>query len=393
MLGRKSLERLASVLNYATRQGLIMLGNALVAWFVLRLADASTWGAFIKVFLIISILGHVVNFGNREYLLRNFAAEPSRIHEQFRRALLSRAALLPIAFIVALSLLPSEIWIWVACWLIGQFLYQSVEVYIFQYRRFAPSALVEALGLALIVLLIYRWHLDRNSLVQIYAISYLFRFLLITGFLPLEIWKGILQASQIQRSFFVDARWFFFIGLSGLLQSRVDLYTISFFLSDQQVGEYQVIVAFVLLVQVVAGIILSPFSINLMRQSLGAIRKTARRLAVFGLIAAPLGVIGAYLILQFAYQLKLTAAFYIWSLVLVYPVFFYLSWIYYLYGKKLERTVMLCNFGGALLNIVLTLLLIQHYGILGALISSATVQVLLMLVLPYLALQSSRRST
>ena len=391
MLGRKFLERLANILNYATRQGLIMLGNALVAWFVLRLADTSIWGAFIKVFLIISILGHAVNFGNREYLLRYFAAEPSKIHEQFRRALLSRAALLPMAFIVAMSLLPSEIWIWVACWLVGQFLYQSVEVYIFQYRRFAISALVEALGLTLIVLLIYTWPLDRNSLVQMYALSYLVRFILIAAFLPLEIWKGIFQANHIQWSFFIDAKWFFFIGLSGLLQSRVDLYTISFFLSDREIGEYQVIVAFVLLVQVGAGIILSPFSINLMRQSFAAIRKTARRLAAFGLIAAPLGVMGAYLILQFAYQLNVSAAFYIWSLVLVYPVFFYLSWIYYLYGKKLERTVMLCNFGGALVNIVLTLLLIQHYGILGALMSSATVQVLLMLVLPYLALQSSKR--
>ncbi len=380
------------MVTFGTRQLLLMLGNAVVAWLVLRDANADLWGGFVKIYLLISLIGHFLNFGHRDFLLRSFGHQPAEAIEQFQQCLLSRGLLLPLAFVLVLPFLDVSLWIWSFLWITSQFIYQSLDVFIFYHKRFGASALVEGLAFALTILILLMGKLDLTWMVMTFAISFLIRMVLLVIILPSAIWLDLWRWSKVNLRYFGEAKWFFLIGLSGLLQSRIDLYTISFFLSDEEIGKYQIMVSFLLLIQVSSSFLLTPFSINLMRQSFETMRRTAWRSTKFGVLFCVLGVAAVFVILRAFYHISVEPVFYLCAFLLVCPIFYYLTWIYYLYGENLEKEVMRWNFMGALVNAVLTFALITKLGILGALMSSAVVQLGLLILLPSLARSHFRRS-
>ena len=379
---QKVWQRLSNILAHGSRQAILMLGNAAIALLVIRGGGEELWGGFVKVFVLVSLCSHIINWGNRDYLLRQFGLNPALTSQAFCRSLASRAVLLFCGLILVYCLVEGQQRIWSAVWMISYYLYQSLDVFIIYHRRYAISALVELVGLFAILLSCMLMPLNVDFLVAVFGLSFLLRAILLVWCLPSSIWDAIGTRPSQPIVFLNGAKWFFLIGFSGLLQSRIDLYAISLFLSDEEVGRYQIMISLLILIQTCAGIIMTPFAINLMRQPFGKMIGISRKLLTIGLPISILGVGATFLILRMLYGIDLPLIYYWWSFPLVLPIFSYLTWIYYLYGLKLEKWVMGWNFMGALTNLIITLILIPWYGILGALVSSALVQCLLAIAFP-----------
>ena len=367
-----------------------MASNALIALAVIHRTSPANWGMFVKVLILVSIIGHVANWGNRDFLLRQFSTYPSKIASSFYSSLAARSMILMPA-IVVLWYCDFEVgWLWVSMWLILYFIYQSFDVIIVYHRRFRWATAVEVIGLLIILLpIIFRFEIPSTySIIKLYTASYLIRCTLLA---ILVRWpSGVPKSIEGSFAYFRQSFPFFIIGFSGLLQSKIDLYTISFFLGESQIGTYQILMGFLLAIQAASAFLLTPFAKNIMRVPDKTVRKLSNSSIRLGLILVVVGIFCTRFILDSLYHIELDLTYYLIGAAFALPPFFYLSQIYQLYGHGKEKVVVWLNLVGAGLNMVLTILLIKGLGMLGALIATALVQ--WGLLISYLLLCNNLRS-
>ncbi len=159
-----------------------------------------------------------------------------------------------------------------------------------------------------------------------------------------------------------------------MLQSKTDLYSVAYFLDDNEVGSYQVIINLFIYVQTFSYVILIPFVKNVYRLPLEKVQKISRRLFAAGVgIAAPaLGAI--YFVLTLLYQIEIAPGFLAWGAFFVLPIFYYLPKIYTLFKNEYQNKVLLTNIFGILSNLILNIILILYFGMIGAIAASASAQ-------------------
>ncbi len=381
------LKRLSQISGYAARHLSTTLGNAIIAYSVIDLESTTTWGAFVKVYIPVTIINHIINWGNRDHLLREFSHRPASKSPMFWRSLQSRSALMPLGFIFLYLMIPGSYFIYCAIWVFLQFLYQSLDVLIVSERIFWISTIAELIGILVILVGLYTGLTGIGGLLVLFPLS-----IFVKGVVVVPGLFGKISLTRPMRwteslRFLYEARWFFLIGFSGLLQSRIDLYAVSFYLHDEAVGVYQVFISFVILLQSVSGFILIPFSSEVMRLPKSSLRRLTLSMVLVGMVIAVLGTGGVRWILQFWYGIDLDSIYYIFAILLTLPIYFYLPWVYHLYAQRREGFFMTINFTGAMVNLLLTLIFLPKYGMLAALGASAIIQWLLLILLPTFALR------
>ncbi|MEL6823009.1 MAG: hypothetical protein AAFP70_14705, partial [Calditrichota bacterium] len=53
--------------------------NIAVSLLVVRLSSVETWGSFVAVLIIVNLINHLLYWGNREFLLREYSKTPGSI--------------------------------------------------------------------------------------------------------------------------------------------------------------------------------------------------------------------------------------------------------------------------------------------------------------------------
>ena len=97
--------RTLTVVRSAMSNLILPIGNLVLSFLVTKFASVQLWGEFIEVLIIAQLGAHVVSWGNKEYLLREFSLRPAQISKIWQTSLISRGVLL--AGFVAL---------WLVCW-------------------------------------------------------------------------------------------------------------------------------------------------------------------------------------------------------------------------------------------------------------------------------------
>ena len=105
MLNRKLRQRLVLVIANSANILLVPVVNIAVSLLVIRLASAELWGAFVSILIWINLANHIIHWGSKEYLLREFSRRPGSIGEAWQSNLLSRAGLYAL-FVLAVLLFP-----------------------------------------------------------------------------------------------------------------------------------------------------------------------------------------------------------------------------------------------------------------------------------------------
>jgi O-antigen/teichoic acid export membrane protein len=178
----------------------------------------------------------------------------------------------------------------------------------------------------------------------------------------------------VRSGYFGAALPFFLLGLSGMLQSRVDLYAVNALLARSEVGHYQVVIGFLLYLQALANVLLLPFVKSLYRLRAPLVPQLAARLGLVGLIVVPTGVVVLRWLLGGLYGLELPAAAWLWGGLLAWPVYLYLPLLYGLYRLNRPGVVLGLNLLGTAVSAGLSLWLLPRLGLAGGLAAAAAAQ-------------------
>jgi O-antigen/teichoic acid export membrane protein len=376
----KARRRLLLVIANSLNSLLLPLFNVLISLWVVRLTSVELWGAFVELLIVAQLGAHVLAWGNKEYLLRAFSFDPAGAVRAWQSSVLTRLALFP-AFALIVMLLnwsPAQTLLLVL-WTLGLALCQSFEVLIVYRRAFVVSIWIEvgtiALLLAAITVLADRLTVD--ALLLVFACVTLGKAAALALAFRRESFAAEdsgLRWGRLDLSYFGAALPFFLLGFSGMLQSRVDLYSVSLFLPAREVGQYQVFINFLIYLQAIANFVLTPFVKSLYRLDYGAIRQTSVRLLGLGLLVVPLGLFGVDWVLSSVYAIDVPPLFLLLGGLYVLPTYFYLPAIYSLYKADRQNIVLWVNISGAALNLLLNLFLIPRMGASGALLATTLVQ-------------------
>ncbi len=376
----KFRQRAISILTNSLNNLLLPVFNPVIAWMVIRFASVELWGAFVNLMILVQFGAHVIAWGNREYLLREFSRTPAKIGEIWRTSLQPRF-LLFVGFSTLLLFwrFPTLQWGLAVIWALSLAWEQSYDVFILYKKDFRFELGMELLGTAVLAGGVYAqlpalrvehlilWFTSAN-LVKIAGYTIRYRDYVRGGRNEED------KRFAVPWQFLVQALPFFLLGFSGMLQSRVDLYSVSYFLPAREVGQYQVFSNLMIYLQSLANFILIPFVKNLYRLPEETIRKISLRLFLFGLgvIVPALGVV--YFVLTRFYEMEFPFSFYLFGGLFVLPIYFYLPTIYALYKTNQQNKVLGVNLAGSVLTLILNFLLLPRLGMIGAVISVALVR-------------------
>ena len=380
MLDSKGQRRLGTVLKNTFNSLLLPVFNVVVSFLVIRQASVALWGEFVNVMIVVQLAAHLVNWGNKEYLLRAFSQAPAGISRAWQTSLWTRLLLFGGLAAAALcwGLTPAQTAL-VIGWGWGQVWAQSYDVLVLYRRDFLFAAGVELTRLVFMAGIIWQQGaaLTVNALLALSCGAYLAQAAALAWRFRRQTLAGIW--GRVDLGYFRHAFPFFILGLSGMLQSRIDLYAVNFYLAPTQVGQYQVFINLMIYAQSVSAFVLLPFVKTIYRLQTRTILKIAGRLAALGLLLTGPFLLLTHLTLTHLYQFRLPPLMLAAGGFFILPIFAYLPAIYALYKTNRQSAVIQVNGAGILVNLGLNLWLLPSLGMTGAVIASAAAQWLMLL--------------
>jgi O-antigen/teichoic acid export membrane protein len=377
----KLRRRLGRVVASAANTMVVPLLSPIVALIVVRMASAELWGQFVAAGIIAQLGAHVVGWGNKEYLLRQFGQRPAALAQAWQTGLASRAALFGgYCVVVVLLGLPALQAALLMAWCLGLALDQSFEALVVFKQAFAFATLVDLLVLALTVAaaVLIGGRLTLEWLLAIFAAASLAS----AALLALRFWRQSWPAGagRFDPGYFRAALPFFLLGLSGMLQSRADLYVVTALLPRGELAHYQVLTNLLIYLQTGAYLLLAPFLRSVYRLPAGALARLSMNLFVVGLVvlAPAMALVGQ--VTAGLYHFAASPALLVVGGLVVLPSFFYLPIIYRLYREQRQALVLATNVLGIATSLALSLLLVPAFGLQGALAANAAAQWLMLCV-------------
>lgn len=340
--------------------------NFLIALFGIKFFGKEDWGAMIYALLLVFLAVFIISWGNKDYLVRKYSAQPSKIYHAFYSNFFSRSLLLPLALLLFLFF-PFSIAIWCIILVILMHSYNALESLVIYHQKFGYQFVAELLAFGIILSSIfYVENFDLQTFLKLYCFAFLVKFLcLVTN---LKFWKEKFSY-KISVNEFKATFWFFMLGLSGWVASKADLYIVNFTMPKAQISQYQIAITAFLLIQSLSYLIILPFNKHLYRLPEKSIAKIKKILALTSFPLVSVCTVILWIVLENIANSNLPVNFYVFGGLASIPIYFFIIDIIMYYKNKKESSILKINFINALLNIVLTYLLIQKMGIMGAIIS------------------------
>lgn len=358
------------------------IGGLLIPWLVIRNGSVEAWGRVVTPMILVQLSVHLLAWGNKDLLLRDFGKPGARAEDLWRENYLARVPFIlllpvPMLFLPAAMIAPG----WTLLWSLALFGSNAMEALIVQRRRFSGAFLADLTGLLVqLALIIGATVIDLSTISRSFAIGQASRaclLVLVSGADPLSPLLRMPAFAPWRtrfRSQIVGGLPFFLIGVSGLLGSRMDLYMMNLLAGREQAGTYQVVSGLFLQFQVLPGLIAMPFARELHRLDHGRMRRASGRLIRFGLLLIAPFVLIAWLLFTIVFRFDLPWHLYAAGVLAALPAYAYVPLINILFKQHRERIVMWASFLAAALMMVLTIALVPAWGISGAMVAAAAGQ-------------------
>lgn len=349
-----------------------------IPFLVIHFSSKEIWGSFVSVFLYSLLALQFISWGNKEYLLRKFSENPSKITVVFSENLATRFPLVILFSVLGFFLFPVSFGFWIMIWLIGRYWNQSVEALILYQKEFNKSMLIEvpsfiAFGISFYFL---KSEISVFSLLIIYSC-----YQCLKGLLYILLFRKFFtfQKSTFQIDYFKASFSFFLLSILGFLGSKVDVYIVEHFGNKVITADYQIINSLLVFVMSITAFIYSPFTKMIYRNSEDVIKKTQKTLASFGLLIVPCSLLIIHYIIKSDLKTDFGSAFYLIAFLYVYPSYVYGLDVVNLFKQHREKVVVKNLVVGVIVNSVLSsLFLYLQYGITGALFGSAIAQIVVL---------------
>jgi ABC-type multidrug transport system fused ATPase/permease subunit len=377
-LKSKNLNRIGFISNNALRQILVSVFNMVIPLIVIRYCSKELWGSFVSLLLFSLLALQVINWGNKEYLLRQFSQFPGKINADYSRILFTRLPLVFIFGVVSFFYFSTAFGVFILLWIFGRFLNHSVEALIIYEKKFNSAIAIE-LGCFVVFCVFVYLMVPKLDLFLLLIIYSLYQF--IKGLFYFLLFRHFFSSSDLS----IDLKYysrtfpFFLLSILGFLASKIDVYIIERLGDKIVTSDYQVINSLLVFTMSLSAFLYAPFTKNIYRNNEQVIRKTQRLIAVAGLAIVPVSLLSIYMILKFYVHLQLPLLFYFAALLYVYPSFVYGIKVVNLFKLHREKRVVLYLLAGTIANTILSALFLYfNYGITGALFGSAIAQLLVL---------------
>ena len=374
----KSLKRLGLITNNTLRQILISVFGMVIPFLVIHFSSKEIWGSFVAVFLYCLLALQIINWGNKEYLLREFSKNPKEIGRYLSENTATRFPLVILFSVIALFLFPISFCGWILIWLLGRYFMHAMEALVFYEKKFKSSILIELMTFSFFGMLFY---LFKNDITVYFLLAIFSLYQFLKGILYLWLFKNWLSIKNFafRINYFKSALPFFGLSILGFFGSKIDLYIIESLESKTITAEYQIINSLLVFCMSITALVYSPFTKLLYRNTSQIVDKAKNILAYIGLIIVPVSLLIIYFILELYLKVDLEFYFYLVAFVYVYPCYVYGLDIIDLFKQHKEKSVVLVLTVGVILNSFLsTLFLHLGYGIIGALSGSAIAQLVIL---------------
>jgi FkbM family methyltransferase len=364
-----------------------------IPFLVIFYASKLVWGSFVSVLLFTLLALQLINWGNKEYLLRQFSHHPAKMEMAFSENTLGRLPLLVLCWIVALFLFPLQYGIWIFLWLLGRYLTHSVEALLVYHKNFRASITIETLCFGLFVMGFYllKTAVNAYALLIVYSLSQFAK-----GILYFLLFRRFFSGQKFHLTFkdYKASFSFFLLSVLGFLSSKIDVYIIEAFGNKTMTAEYQITNSLLVFVMSITAFIYTPFTKIFYRTTTDVIKKSKKTLALLGLIIVPLSLLFIGALLNFLAQMSFGFLFYVIAFFYVYPSYLYGLDIVTLFKKHQEKKVFYYLLIGVIINALLsTGFLSLGYGITGALAGSALAQLLTLILFKKTSLVSRFKKT
>ncbi|MBD09157.1 MAG: hypothetical protein CMC68_00160 [Flavobacteriaceae bacterium] len=340
--------------------------NFLIALFAIKFYGKEDWGTMINILLSVFLIVFIISWGNKDYLIRKYSQQPSKVYNAFYSNFFSRSLLLPLALLI-LFFFPLKIAVWSIVLVLLIHSYNALESLVIYHQKFGSQFIGELIAFLIILgSIFYFKNFNLETFLKLYCSTFLFKFIWLI--IALKLWKEHFH-SKISPTEFKAAFWFFMLGLSGWVASKIDLYIVNFTMPKAQISEYQIAITAFLLIQSLSYLIILPFNKHLYRIPTKSIAKIKRILALTSFPIVSICTVILWFILEKIALLNLPLSFYILGGCASIPTYFFIVDIMMYYRNKKESSILKINFINAILNLIITYVLIQKMGIIGAIIS------------------------
>ncbi|MFK8046233.1 MAG: lipopolysaccharide biosynthesis protein [Crocinitomicaceae bacterium] len=379
----KYKSRLKDIVLNATRSILSPLLSFLLSYIIIHNYSKELWGEFVSYLLFFFVANMILSWGGKDYLLRQFSEEPSKIINKWQTYFIAR---LPLFIIVILSI--PLIYSWkefqfLAIWISASYISQSV-VPIFLYQRDYFKIIVVEL-FSFFVLVGYTLNSSHINLTD-FGLFYGYYCLVKTVLLV------ILYQSFFRFKNFVfkpALLWvslpFLLMALVGFFQGKIDLYVFAAFHSKALLADYQVISGFLIFSQSIATILVLPYIKNVYRMKTSGIAKLSQLVGISGLVINAVVLGSIIVVLRFFFEIIFNSEQVIIAYLIGFPSYFYAIRVYYLFSNGKENKVLIVSLWSLLVNLTLSVILLYFgWKITGVLLANGVAQlVCLILYLQY----------
>ncbi len=350
------------------------LSNVIISFIIIRIYSASLWGEFVSYLLILDFGFSFVSWGSTPFLIREFSLHPNKIRIDWGGSFYSRSLLLGV---LVLTLLFTPITFYIKIWLIAwsclRFVYQSFEPIAQTERHFIFTFFVELVSIGIIVIPVLSLkNINLSTLLILFTFGMAFK---ATAFLLL--YRKYIGKPAIQLKFFKHAFPFLLLTFSAMLQQRIDLYSVAYFLSNSDLATYQVFLNFLIFSQFTASLLLSPYSKNIFRLNKLSFLKLERSFILAGLWFSALSVLAIFICIQNFYHFSLSWKMYLMGYGYILMFYVYLLRNYEL-GKLYKQTkAAVFSFLAGIVTLIGSLFLTPRFGLEGALFAGLLAQLFL----------------
>lgn len=374
LFNHKFFKRTTLIVGNAIKQIAAQIINIIVSIIIIKKFDIAFWGQFAAYLVYISFLGIIVSWGNKEFLLRSFSEQPSKISKTFYDVFNARLLLILLAVIFSFILYAPITAIFLSLWITSIHISQSLESILNYKRNFLEALLIELLMFSILIIGLFSFEIkETNDLIIIYSIYHALRAVAFVILYRKELSSPKLSFDIV---FLKLANSFFLLGMAGFLQSRADFIIIGFFESDKNIGTYQIINAYFILIHAIGTFLISPFVKNIYRLSHQAIVRLQGRILFFAPIIVLISMLIFYLLCTFIYHLQVSWYVYLIGIGIIFPPYFYAVKIFEIYKNNQQEFVLKTALVAISINTILSITLLNfQFGYLGALIAAATAQI------------------
>lgn len=373
----KYIKRLQPIVSNAVFLLLPSFANLLLSVIVINKSSSNLWGEIVSIQIYFYLITAITMWGNKESLLLQFSRQSQVVPSIWQQSFISRCIYLLIPLLLlTVFLYPNIVGLHIIIWIVSRFFTQSVESVFTFNKKYNATLVAEIIALLpLAVLFVDGLELNTPNVLTILSVSYILRFL-VQLFNFSYLFKNI-KLAKPDWQLLKQTTPFMLLALCGFLQTKSDLYCISFFSHKAMVGDYQVLTSYTNLFLLVPGFLMIPYTKNIYRMGVHSLQKFKIKVLKIGLLLGLLHIAATYIIIEFIYGLSFSMFSY--ALVFAYIVFpfFYIINIYKLYKQNAQSYVMQISYLSISINLLACVLLIPVLGINGALIANLISQLVL----------------